>query len=173
MLVLLLRRVSTDRKRGRIHIDLFGGDSKDLAGAGCDAGKELGRIVCGEPVQRAPQAIISEQVSRDPFAQQMLDRFLGNILRDQVPLAIAEPQPIEDHRCRRCSYADRVSDWSGLAHSASAARADLLTHSCHDSQVVQPLIHRALCCLHLAPSILLDLTLSHSPFPVNKLRNVG
>src|SRR5215471_18701274 len=84
-------------------MDLLGLDPKDLSRPACNAGKELCGIVCVQPIQRTSQAVIVEHFSADPCSQQVLDRFVGEVLWHQIQLAIAEAEAIEDHSDRCCA----------------------------------------------------------------------
>jgi hypothetical protein len=48
-----------------------------------------------EPVQRPSQAVVVEVVGGDARSQEVVDRLVGEELRDEVEPAIAEAQPIE------------------------------------------------------------------------------
>lgn len=53
-------------------MDVRGGYPKALASAGGNACQEPGRVVGGEPIQRASQALIVEHLCCDPSAQEIL-----------------------------------------------------------------------------------------------------
>src|SRR6266566_4240993 len=97
--------LATHRKRGGINMDLLGFDSKDLARSTGNTSKQLGGIVRVQPIQGASQAVIVEHLSTDPCSQQMLDGFVGEVLRHQIQLAIAETQAVEDHGDGGCANA--------------------------------------------------------------------
>ena len=62
-------------------MDLLCLDPKDLACAVRNANKQLGEIMCVQPIQGAPQTVIIEHLGRDSCSQQVLDGFVGKELR--------------------------------------------------------------------------------------------
>jgi len=150
---LLLEVVSTDGEGRGLPRDLVGRDAKDLASPTRNSRKEPGGIVRGEPVQRAPQAIVSEQVGGDSLSEEMVDWLPGKGLRDHRPLTIAQPPSIQDQG-GRCGFSTHVLPIGRFLLISPARHTTLPTHSCH---VVQPLIHRTLCCVHLASSSMMSL----------------
>jgi hypothetical protein len=81
-------------------------------------------------------------------------------------------QSMEDHRRGGRSHA-HVLPIGQILLISPGGYAHLLAHSHHDSQVIQPFIHPALCCLHWAFSSVLNPPLPHAQIPVHELRNVG
>ncbi len=72
-------------------MDLSCRDAKDLPCPTRYPGKQFGRVVRIQPIQRATQTVIIEHVSADPWPQQVFDGFVGEELRHQIQLSIAEP----------------------------------------------------------------------------------
>ncbi len=93
---------------------------KDLPCPNRNFGKQGGHIVVIEPIQRPAKAIIIQVISGDPGSQEHLKGFIREKLRDQIELAIAEPQPIEDQRYRRRPDTHRCRHW-GACRSRMAA----------------------------------------------------
>lgn len=147
-------------------------DATDLAGVVGYSRKERGGIMRVEPIECPSQTLVSAQISGDPPPQHVFHRLVRNVLRHEIRPTMAEAPSIEDHRWCRRSHAHLLPIRRVLLISPGG-QTDLLAHSRHDSSVIQPFIHSALCCLHLAPSSVLDPTLPHSHIPVNELLNVG
>ena len=102
-----------------------------------DPGKQRRGVVRIEPVQGASQAVVMQELGGDPWAQQVLDRLGGKELRDQIQPAIAEAQPIQDHRHGRRSHTHLLLARSG--HRIQIRRQpNLLAHPGHDPQMIQP-----------------------------------
>ena len=70
-----------------------------LAGEPC---KQPRHVMCIQPVQRTPQAIVIEILRHDAWPQQMLKRLVLKELWDYIQSSETSPQPVEDHRHRRC-----------------------------------------------------------------------
>ena len=69
---------------------LLGFDPKDAPGLTRNPRKEPSEIVRIQPIQRPPSTIIIEHLCRDSRTQQMLDGLVGEELRHQIQLPIAE-----------------------------------------------------------------------------------
>ena len=89
---------------------------KALPGLAGDPGKQRRRVMGIQPVQRPSQTVVVQQLRRDPWPQQVLHGLGGKELRDQIQPAIAEAEPVEDHRHRRRAHAHLLLARSGHAH---------------------------------------------------------
>ncbi len=97
-----IRRILPRHREGRrIHMHLPGADPEPLAGLARNPRTERRRVMGIQPVQRPSQAVVMQHLGRDAWAQQMLARLGREELGHQIQPAIAEPQPVEDHRDRR------------------------------------------------------------------------
>src|SRR5439155_8098798 len=116
----------------RINMDLLGFDPKDLSCSAGNASKQLRRIVSVQPIQRASQAVIVEHLGVDPCPQQVFDRFVGEVLRYQIQLAIAETEAVEDHGYSGCANAYLLAIPRVLSIQP-CCQPNLLAHSCDDA----------------------------------------
>lgn len=171
-LLLLRLIVPTHQNGGRVHLDVRRGDANDLTSAARKACEEPGRIMGIQPITRASQAIVVEQIGADPSSQQVFDRRVLNVLGHQRPRPIAEPPSIEDP-CRGGRSSAHLVTIGRIVLISPGGQASFLAHSRHDPQGVQSLLHVALCCVHLSSSSMPGSPLPHSRHPVNNVRNVG
>jgi hypothetical protein len=95
---------AADRERGRVGVQPGQRDTEGASRPQREAGEQRGHIMGIQPIQRASQTVVVEIRRADPRSQQMLHRFVLEELRQQIQLAIAEPQAIEDHRHRRSPH---------------------------------------------------------------------
>lgn len=112
-----------------------------------DSCTKRGWIMFGHPIQCASQAVIMQQVSREPFSSQMLHWLLGKQLGHHVHLTIAEASPVEHHRHRRCSHTDQVPSLACLLISP-LSQASFSTRARHNPHVIQPFVLILLICEH-------------------------
>jgi hypothetical protein len=130
-------------------MDLPGRYPEALPGLPGDAGEERGRVLRVQPIQGAPQAVVVEQLRRDPRTQQVLHRLGGEKRRHQVQPAIAEAESIEDHGHRRGAHAHLLL--RGPGHRIQVRRQpDLLADAGDDPQMIQPLDAHAAQSPHIA-----------------------
>src|SRR5258708_11564098 len=83
---------------------LAGRDAKVLPCAQGNAGKQRGRVMRIEPVERTAQTVVAQIRGGDSRYQEMLDGLGGEELRHQVESAIAKAQAVEGHRDRRGAH---------------------------------------------------------------------
>lgn len=129
-------------------------------------------IVGAEPLQRASQTGIGAPIGVDAWSSHLLHWRVLNVLRHHVDVTSADTPSMQDHRGRGRSHAPM---WASgrIVGVAPRGAPDLLTDARHHSQVVQPFLDGALCCVHRASSSLRDPPLPHSQIPVHQQRNVG
>jgi hypothetical protein len=65
-----------------------------------DPGKKHRRIVCIQPVERAPQTFVIELLGADACSQQVCHRLGGEELWHEIQPPIGKAQAIQDHRYR-------------------------------------------------------------------------
>src|SRR5215813_14891992 len=86
--------LATDGERGRIHMKFADAQAQAPTCLRCDPGKQGGRIVGVQPIERTPQALVVEVLSGDPWPEQVRDRFGLEELGDQIEAAIGEANPL-------------------------------------------------------------------------------
>jgi hypothetical protein len=123
-------------KGGRVHVHLPRRDPEPLACLAGNPRKQRRRIVRVEPIQRPSQAVVMEHLRGDARSQQVLDRLGREELGNQIEPAIAEPQPVQDHRHRRCSATHLLLVRSGHCIQV-VCQADLAADARYDPQMIQ------------------------------------
>src|SRR5690349_14664292 len=105
------------------------------------AGPANSRVTsCVQPVQRPPQTVVIEVLGPDPRSQQVLDRFIREVLRDEVESAITEPQAIEHQRHGRRPHTDLLAV-ARLLLVEPLGHPDLPTDFGHDAQIIEMFHH--------------------------------
>jgi len=94
--------------------------------------KQPRHVLLVQPIQRPPQSVVVEVLGQDPRSQQMLHRFVGKELGDEIEPAIAQAEPIEHQGDSRCPH----------AHLLAVARL-LLVEPLGDPDLARDLRHNA------------------------------
>jgi hypothetical protein len=87
-------------------VQFVDGQPEALAGWRRDPGKQRGRIVGVQPIERAPQTVVVEILGRDPRPEQVRHWLGLEELGDQIEAAIGAAQPVAEHRHRRGPHTD-------------------------------------------------------------------
>jgi hypothetical protein len=97
-------------------------------------GKEPRDILRVQPVERAPQAVVVEVLSANPWPQQMLYWLVGKELGHQIQLPVTEPQSVEHEGHRGRAHAHLLTLPRRLLVQPGRY-SDLSAHFGHDPQM--------------------------------------
>jgi hypothetical protein len=103
-----------------------------------ESGKECGEVVSSQPIQCTSQAIVVQVLRRDPWTDQLLDRFVSKKLGHQVQATITKTQATLHHRQHGLTQG-----YAGMCLFIEAVeildQPYLLTDASHDPQMIQTL----------------------------------